>query len=69
MEKIEQLADEIGDVLLSKKESVAIAEATTGGYVTGKACLYIFLFTRHMIWSRVKFPPITFLTLSVNISK
>ena len=43
IEKIEQLADEIGDVLLSKKESVAIAEATTGGYVTGKACLYIFL--------------------------
>ena len=43
MEKIEQLADEIGDVLLSKKESVAVAEATTGGYVTGKACLYIFL--------------------------
>lgn len=35
MDKLEKIADEIGDILLARKQSVAIAEATSGGYITG----------------------------------
>ena len=35
MDEIEKIADEIGDILLARKQSVAVAEATSGGYITG----------------------------------
>jgi nicotinamide mononucleotide (NMN) deamidase PncC len=35
MDEIEKLADEIGEILLARKQSVAVAEATSGGYITG----------------------------------
>ena len=39
MEEVEHLADAIGGVLLDRKETVAVAEATSGGLVTGKLLL------------------------------
>ena len=39
MEEVEHLADAIGEVLLARKQTVAVAEATSGGLVTGKLLL------------------------------
>ena len=39
MEEVEDLADAIGEALLARKQTVAVAEATSGGLITGKLLL------------------------------
>ena len=50
MDEIEKLADEIGEILLARKQSVAVAEATSGGYITGQSNnLYIYIIYSNII--------------------